>query len=79
MITEEIRRSLFDLQDIKYRDFQAKLIPGKDTEMMIGVRTPELRKLAKQMLKREEIGEFLRDLPHRYFDEDQLHAFTSVF
>ena len=75
MITEEIRQSLFELQDIKYRDFQAKLIPGKDTEMMIGVRTPELRKLAKQMLKREEIGEFLRDLPHRYFDEDQLHAF----
>ena len=75
MITEEIRRSLFDLQDIKYRDFQAKLIPGKDTETMIGVRTPELRKLAKQMLKREDIGEFLRDLPHRYFDEDQLHAF----
>ena len=75
MITEEIRQALFDLQDIKYRDFQAKLIPGKDTEMMIGVRTPELRKLAKQMLKREEIGEFLRDLPHRYFDEDQLHAF----
>ena len=75
MITEEIRRSLFDLQDIKYRDFQAKLIPGKDTEIMIGVRTPELRKLAKQMLKREDIGEFLRDLPHRYFDEDQLHAF----
>ena len=75
MITEEIRQSLFELQDIKYRDFQAKLIPGKDTETMIGVRTPELRKLAKQMLKREEIGEFLRDLPHRYFDEDQLHAF----
>ena len=75
MITEEIRQSLFELQDIKYRDFQAKLIPGKDTEMMIGVRTPELRKLAKQMLKREDIGEFLRDLPHRFFDEDQLHAF----
>ena len=75
MITEEIRQALFDLQDIKYRDFQAKLIPGKDTEMMIGVRTPELRKLAKQMLKREDIREFLRDLPHRYFDEDQLHAF----
>ena len=75
MITEEIRQSLFELQDIKYRDFQAKLIPGKDTETMIGVRTPELRKLAKQMLKWEEIGEFLRDLPHRYFDEDQLHAF----
>ena len=75
MITEEIRQSLFELQDIKYRDFQVKLIPGKDMETMIGVRTPELRKLAKQMLKREEIGEFLRDLPHRFFDEDQLHAF----
>ena len=75
MITEEIRQSLFALQDIKYRDFQAKLIPGTDTETMIGVRTPELRKLAKQMLKREEIGEFLQDLPHRYFDENQLHAF----
>ena len=75
MITEEILQSLFDLQDIKYRDFQVKLIPGKDTDMMIGVRTPELRKLAKQMLKREDIGEFLQDLPHRYFDEDQLHAF----
>ena len=76
MITEEIRQSLFELQDIKYRDFRVKLIPGKDTETMIGVRTPELRKLAKQMLKREDIGEFLRDLPHRYFDEDQLHAFV---
>ena len=75
MIKEEIRQSLFELQDIKYRDFQVKLIPGKDTETMIGVRTPELRKLTKQMLKREDIGEFLRDLPHRYFDEDQLHAF----
>ena len=75
MMKEEIRRKLFSLQDIKYRDFQAKLIPGTDTETMIGVRTPALRKLAKQMLKREEIGEFLQDLPHRYFDENQLHAF----
>ena len=74
-MTDEFRHALFDLQVIKYRDFLAQLIPGKDTEMMIAVRTPELRKLAKQMLKREEIGEFLRDLPHRYFDEDQLHAF----
>ena len=48
MIKEEIRRKLFSLQDIKYRDFQAKLIPGKTAEVMIGVRTPELRKLAKE-------------------------------
>ena len=75
MIKEEIRRKLFSLQDIKYRDFQAKLIPGKTAEVMIGVRTPELRKLAKELGKREDIGEFLTDLPHEYFDEDQPHAF----
>ena len=75
MITEEIRQSLFGLHDIKYRDFQAKLIPGMGTETMIGVRTPDLRKLAKQMYKREDIGIFLQDLPHRYFDENQVHAF----
>lgn len=75
MIKEEIRRKLFSLQDIKYRDFQAKLIPGKTAEVMIGVRTPELRKLAKELGKREDIGEFLADLPHEYFDEDQLQAF----
>ena len=75
MMKEEIRRKLFSLQDIKYRDFQAKLIPGKTAEVMIGVRTPELRKLAKELGKREDIGEFLADLPHEYFDEDQLQAF----
>ena len=42
---------------------------------MIGVRTPELRKYAKELLKREDIGEFLEILPHEYFDENQLHAF----
>lgn len=72
---EEIQKELFALQDIAYRDFQAKLIPNLESGSMIGVRTPALRKLAKQMAKREEIGEFLEDLPHTYFDEDQLHAF----
>ena len=75
MITDEIRQVLFDLQDIGYRDFQAKVIPGMSPETMIGVRTPQLRALAKKMVKRVEIEEFLRDLPHRYFDENQLHAF----
>ena len=75
MIRDEIRERLFSLQDIKYRDFQAKLIPGKTADVMIGVRTPELRKLAKELGKRDDIEEFLKDLPHKYFDEDQLHAF----
>ena len=75
MIREEIRQRLFELQDVSYRDFQVKLIPTVETESMIGVRTPALRKLAREYGKREDIGEFLQDLPHRYFDENQLHAF----
>lgn len=75
MITEEIVKKLFEMQDIKYRDFQSKLIPNVDADTMIGVRTPGLRKYAKQLVKQEEISEFLHALPHRYFDENQLHAF----
>ena len=76
MINEEIREKLYDRQDLKYRDFQAKLIPGMEPEKMIGVRTPDLRKIAKQMVKREDIGEFLENLPHEFFDENQAHAFV---
>ena len=75
MITDEILNELFKLQDVKYRDFQAKLIPTMNPENVIGVRTPELRKLAKQLAKREDVDEFLDSLPHKYFDENQLHAF----
>ena len=76
MINEEIREKLYDRQDLKYRDFQVKLIPGMEPEKMIGVRTPDLRKIAKQMAKREDIGEFLENLPHEFFDENQVHAFV---
>lgn len=75
MITEEIRERLFVLQDISYRDFQKKLIPGICEEDMIGVRTPDLKKLAAEYGRKEGIEVFLQDTPHRYFDENQLHAF----
>ncbi|EJZ70804.1 DNA alkylation repair protein [Lachnoanaerobaculum sp. OBRC5-5] len=75
MILDEIKNELFKMQDITYRDFNSKLIPTVDKESMIGVRTPELRKYAKQLAKREDIEEFLHLLPHKYFDENQLHAF----
>lgn len=75
MIVDEIQKELFALQDTAYRDFQANLIPNLEDGAMIGVRTPQLRKMAKQMAKREEIGAFLEALPHTYFDENQLHAF----
>ncbi len=75
MLRDEIREKLFELRDTGYRDFQARLIPTADPDSVIGVRTPELRRLAKELAKRENIGTFLDDLPHRYFDENQLHAF----
>ena len=71
----EIQKRLFELQDEKYRDFQVKLIPTVDPATVIGVRTPELRKLAKELSKRDDIDAFLETLPHDHFDENQLHAF----
>lgn len=75
MINDEILNRLFELQDTAYRDFQSKLVPNIASDTIIGVRTPELRKLAKELYKREEVSGFLNALPHKYFDENQLHAF----
>ena len=75
MITDENKEELFNLQDEKYRDFQAKLIPTVSPDTVIGVRTPALRKYASQLVKHEDVQEFLDVLPHSFFDEYQLHAF----
>jgi 3-methyladenine DNA glycosylase AlkD len=75
MINEDILKKLFFLLDTKYRDFQGKLLPTVDPGTIIGVRTPALRKLAKELAKQDDIGTFLDTLPHTYFDENQLHAF----
>ena len=76
MTCAEIRNELFSLQDEGYREFQAKLIPGMGMDQVIGVRTPQLRKLARQIVKEEDTQDFLEELPHAYFDETQLHAFV---
>ena len=70
-----IREELFALQDLKYRDLQIRIIPTVLPESMIGVRTPELRKLAGQLAQSSETTPFLSTLPHSYFEENQLHAF----
>ena len=66
---------LFKLQDKKYRDFQGKLIPNIDINNIIGVRTKELRCYAKELIKNNNYISFIGNLPHKYFDENQLHAF----
>lgn len=75
MINENILKQLYSLQDTAYRDFQGKLLPTVDPKSIIGVRTPDLRKLAKELVREDGSGTFLETLPHTYFDENQLHAF----
>lgn len=75
MIIQEIREKLSSLQDLKYRDMQVRIIPSVKPESIIGVRTPELRKMAKELAQSQEIGVFLENLPHKFFEENQLHAF----
>ncbi len=74
-VIELVRGRLFELQDLAYRDFHAKLIPTVDQEKVIGVRTPALRKFAKEFGKSEEAGEFMKVLPHDYYEENNLHGF----
>lgn len=75
MITSEVLEELKKLHDDGYREFQAKLIPNIDGDTIIGVRTPDLRTLAKEYSKRDDISIFLNNLPHKYFEENQLHSF----
>lgn len=74
-VSEKIRERLFEMQDLKYRDFHAKLMPTVSKDTVIGVRIPELRKYARKLAKAPEIGAFLTDLPHEYYDENNLHGY----
>lgn len=71
----EVQKELFALQDLKYRAFHSKLMPTIDPELIIGVRTPQLRRFARQFSKTDASGAFLRELPHHYYEENNLHGF----
>ena len=68
-----LQEELFKLQDIAYRDFHSSLMPGVDKEAVIGVRIPVLRKFAKEYAKSGETEQFMRELPHKYYEENNLH------
>ena len=70
-----IREALFSMKDEGYQKFQSKLIPNIESDRVIGVRTPELRKYAKQLGKTEDADIFLAELPHHYYEENNLHGF----
>ena len=70
---ENLEKQLFEMQDLKYRDFHSKLLPGIDRETIIGIRTPMLRKFTKEFAETLEAELFLKDLPHRYYEENNMH------
>ncbi len=70
-----LEKELFELQDLKYKEFHQKLMPTVNPDKVIGIRTPVLRKFAKDFSKKEEAEYFLKNLPHKYYEEDNLHAF----
>ena len=70
-----INKRLFEMQDIAYRDFHARLMPTMDKEKIIGVRIPQIRKFAKEIALTPDACEFMTSLPHEYYEENNLHAF----
>lgn len=70
----KIQKELFSLQDKEYMKFLSKLTPNVSEDTIIGVRIPEIRKLAKKLVKNNEYEDFLKELPHKYYDENLLHG-----
>ena len=68
----KIQNDLFNMRDEKFAQFNASLIPTTESKKVIGVRTPDLRKYAKTI---SDSDKFLSELPHKYFEENQIHTF----
>lgn len=71
----DILKTLQSLSDESYRDFHAKLIPNVNKELIIGVRTPQLKSFAKSIVSTKLAENFINQLPHKYYEENNLHAF----
>lgn len=73
---EFVNRSLSEHVDPGYKAFHSRLVPNLDPKTIAGVRTPDLRRIAKELARRDDAGSFYEALPHRLFDENQVHAFA---
>jgi len=74
----DLQQQLFALQDKTYREFHSKLMPDTDKETVIGIRIPVLRKFAREFDRRPEAREFLQQLPHQYYEENNLHMMLII-
>ena len=73
-----IKDKLFLHKDEKYKVFQSSLLPNLEKDRIIGVRTPHIKKLAKELVNNNSYEEFISDLPHYYYEENNLHAFIIM-
>lgn len=76
-VEKEMLNAIFAARDEEYADFTAKLIPNVPRESIIGVRTPQLRSIAKRFGKNAGINEFLSALPHEYHEQNLVHAYIA--
>lgn len=72
---DKITNELFKMQDLKYKTFHSRLMPTVEDDKIIGVRVPELRKYARMLYKSGDGEEFIKRLPHGYYEENNIHAF----
>lgn len=72
---QNIKNKLFEMQDLEYKAFHSRLMPTISPETIIGVRTPALRKFAKEMAKYGDLDTFMSKLPHEFYEENNLHGF----
>lgn len=73
--TDYIQKKLFELQDVSYKEFHCKLMPTVSRDKVIGIPIPVLRKLAKELFGTREANDFLENIPHQYYEENNLHGF----
>lgn len=73
-VQQYVKERLFELQDLEYKTFHSKLMPTIDSERIIGIRTPMLRKFAREFAKTPEAAVYLEILPHDYYEENNLHG-----
>ena len=71
-----IKDRLLKVKDDKYKEFQTKLVPNIPSNNIIGIRTPEMRKIAKEVFESKDRDLFLNDLPHKYYEENLIHFFV---
>jgi 3-methyladenine DNA glycosylase AlkD len=72
-IADAVREGLVALGEEDYRDFSCSLMPTVNPDTVLGVRSPALRKLSRELLRRPDALDYLEELPHRYYEENLVH------